>query len=213
MTAEGRAVLRLVTALLLIGLVGAGCRPRVSGTISQSPPPSPAPEAEVEEGPETTVNGQPFDPGTAADDKGQAQEPPTSGGLETLIQNEVGPFSLAEAARDAQTITQLGASDAISTAYRNAQGVSVLHLAAIFDSPQTALAAQELVGESLVDNIGAAFLGEEPFTNNEGAVIGRIFAFETTEAEILMWTNGPLLATAESGTEGAVVAFFEAAIY
>ena len=161
----------------------------------------PAPPAPVEN---NDPGDAPVDPGT----ENEQSDPVTEGGgLQDLIVDTVGGASLTDVAQNPELIANWGANDGYSMTYAAADGTELIHNIAAFSSAEDADASGAGVAEGLQE-AGYALVGDAP-VEIDGETVGTKLMFEGSDAVLVLWSNGVLLASVQ-GLEPATVDDFYA---
>jgi hypothetical protein len=207
--------LRLLSVLALLALVSTGCfgRPptaapgsRITGaTASPSPSPAESPtdgdQTDRTDGDDSRANGRSVDPSGSAAGKDDAEAPPSTGSLDSLVEEEVGDCTMTSAARNPEASTKLGATDYLVIKY-DCDGLELVHELMPYESVGRAVGAFKVIVDAFVSK-GAEVVGEQELTNRDGEVYGRIVGLQnlSTGRYTLLWGNGNLLAGI-SGPQG-----------
>lgn len=194
--------LRLTSLLAVLALLLVAC---------PKPRPQPMPPA-----PPDGQNGQEGQNGVVPppDDPDPPPPAPQEGSLDSLVQEQVGDFQLADAARDPRFIANLGAADALVLVYQNSAGEQVTHRLSAFATAEEGFNAQVALTRVIVEELGFTLLAEEPVTTAEGEQVGTIVGLENDEGtQLLIWLNQRLLASAESSTPGLALEFYQSLPY
>jgi glucose/arabinose dehydrogenase len=198
---------RILVSLLLMTLVTAACKPKATPlppvgttqtqpTTKQSPLPSQSPQPSQQTQP--TRDEEP-------------SNSPQSGGLESIAQQHVGSFTAVSASRKPEFIQAIGAIDAISVKYQGANGETVWHVLAAFQTTDLAADGLAIVLSSLT-NKDWKIDASRDFKNNQGEVIGAEFRLSGPTV-IDAWTNLRLFASVEADDEATVNEFLKSVNY
>jgi len=138
---------------------------------------------------------------------------PQSGSLKSIVKEKVGPYRLVG---NGDTISddRLRSGDSLGLKYRSDTGVDVKHFLVVYQSESEARDMPQAVIEIIREHIpaGQTFrVTSGPYSNREGEVIGTKYHVEL-EPELVIWTNGKLLAVVEAPAPHAVK-FFESVPY
>jgi hypothetical protein len=140
---------------------------------------------------------------------------PQSGSLKSIVKERVGPYRLVGNG-DAISDDRLrsGSVDSLGLKYRSDAGVDVKHFLVAYESESEARDMPQVVIEIIREHVpaGRSFkVTSGPYSNRDGEVIGTKYHVEL-EPELVIWTNGKLLAVVEAPAPNAVK-FFEAVPY
>jgi hypothetical protein len=201
--------LRLVSLLAIIALASTGCfgRPAAvpagfTGTpASPTPSPTPSPSDGQTDGDDTRAHGRSVDPGGSAAGKEDAESPSSTASVDDLVQEDVGDCTMTSAARNSEASAKLGATDYLVIKYQ-CDGLELVHELMPYESVARAVGAYGQIVQAFKDK-GATVVGEQPLTNRDGEVYGRIIGLQNlnTGRYTLLWGNGRLLAGV-SGPQG-----------
>jgi hypothetical protein len=140
---------------------------------------------------------------------------PQSGSLKSIVKERVGPYRLVG---NGDTISddrlRSGSVDSLGLKYRSDSGVDVKHFLVVYQSESEAKDMPQVVIEIIREHVpaGKSFrVTSGPYSNREGEVIGTKYHVEL-EPELVIWTNGKLLAVVEAPAPHAVK-FFESVPY
>ena len=109
--------------------------------------------------------------------------------LSDVLQQRVGNFRLVGTQPDPDAIANLGANDALIAQYRRADGVQIEHRLMVFDDHFAANSALN----ALTDAVEAQGYFTVSTDRTGGITVNRLAG----QNEIVVWSDGPLVATAE----------------
>jgi hypothetical protein len=132
-------------------------------------------------------------------------EPTSDVTLDDLLLPGVGPFQLQGVSADPDSVATFGATDALVADYRRSDGVQIVHNLLGFAAQPDASVARRVFVQTLKGGFG--YVEVDQFRRgslNATLLVG--------PDEVLVWTNGPLMAVVE-GPFGLTVPFFQALPY
>jgi hypothetical protein len=132
-------------------------------------------------------------------------EPTSDLTLDDLLLPSVGPFSLQGVSADPDSVATFGATDALIADYRRSDGVQIIHNLLGFAAQPDASVARRVFVQTLKGGFG--YVDVDQF--RRGSLNATLL--EGAD-EVLVWTNGALMAVVE-GPFGLTVPFFQTLPY
>ena len=180
--------------------------PQVSEVASEEPTPEPTDGATPSPGPSPTASPAPGPTEGGPLPNPSGQDTPDSINVEGLIEAQVGDWTLVDVAELPEWI-ELGASSALRTQYKNPQNLNVRHIVAAFPSEQDAVATLESFADSLSAEQGSELL-EEFAVEIDGQQAGQGYFFARNGGHVVLYTNGPVMATVAATRRASVIDFY-----
>ena len=218
----GRGLIAIAVAVVVVLGGGFALFQLLSGgddVVAVTPTPSPTvppqPEITPTVAPEETQEPQEPEEPTPEPEPTEASEPPMDNegqqapeatNVEALIQEQVGEWELQSAAELPEFISQLGASSAVTTQYKNPGGRNVRLILAAFSSAADAQA----VAAALAANFDATdgdLLDQFPVTIGEEKV-GTAYLIARKGGHILLYSNDRIMVSIAARTQASIADFF-----
>jgi hypothetical protein len=140
---------------------------------------------------------------------------PQSGSLKSIVKEQVGPYRLVGNGDEiSDDRLRSSAVDSLGLKYRSDGGVDVKHFLVAYSSESRAQDMPQIMIEIIRERVpaGETFrVSSGPYSNRDGEVIGTKYHVQL-EPELVIWTNGKLLAVVEAPSPHALK-FFEAVPY
>ena len=140
---------------------------------------------------------------------------PQSGSLKSIVKEKVGPYHLVGSGEQvSEDRLRAGSVDSMALKYRSDGGVDVKHFLVAYQSESEARDMPQVVIEIIREHVpaGQTFkVTSGPYSNRDGETIGTKYHVEL-DPEVVIWTNGKLLAVVEASPPHASK-FFEAVPY
>ena len=198
-----------IVALVMLGAGGYAATKMLSDDdASATELPAPGEQGPASEGPPAEEPS----PGSESPPEGDAPEIDTSTGLETIILESVGPYSLLETGSNAQFTSDMSASEGVSARYSGPAGEEIIHNVLRYGTDAQALSAMDSLAGALEGQGYAILDARFDIVSSESNVIGLGYLLEDADTQVYLWTNAGLLSTAE-GPIGSAQRFYEESEY